>query len=131
MRTLGSFLPCPHPMVQHTAPSRGWLAPQVVEILAVDRCSTFEECIAWGRRRFQDYFHDRVAQLTYTFPEDALTSTGTRQAAMAADRCGGCCAASLFFCTGGREKVDCSHILALYIIAKPYRPPALSIMREC
>jgi hypothetical protein len=24
----------------------------------------------------QDYFHDRIAQLTFTFPEDAITSTG-------------------------------------------------------
>lgn len=24
----------------------------------------------------QDYFHDRIAQLTFTFPEDAVTSTG-------------------------------------------------------
>jgi hypothetical protein len=24
----------------------------------------------------QDYFHNRIAQLTYTFPEDATTSTG-------------------------------------------------------
>ncbi len=26
--------------------------------------------------RFQDYFHNRIAQLTFTFPEDASTSTG-------------------------------------------------------
>jgi hypothetical protein len=26
--------------------------------------------------RTQDYFHDRIAQLTFTFPEDAVTSTG-------------------------------------------------------
>ncbi len=24
----------------------------------------------------QDYFHDRIAQLVYTFPEDSLTSSG-------------------------------------------------------
>lgn len=49
---------------------------QVAEVLAAERCSSFEECVAWARRRFQDYFHDRVAQLTFTFPEDAVTSTG-------------------------------------------------------
>lgn len=27
--------------------------------------------------RFEDYFADRVKQLTYTFPEDAMTSTGS------------------------------------------------------
>ena len=38
--------------------------------------TTFQECINWARLRFQDYFHDRVVQLTFTFPEDAVTSTG-------------------------------------------------------
>ena len=27
--------------------------------------------------RFQEVFHDKIAQLTYTFPEDAVTSTGS------------------------------------------------------
>ena len=30
----------------------------------------------WARLRFQDYHHNRIAQLTFTFPEDASTSTG-------------------------------------------------------
>jgi ubiquitin-activating enzyme E1 len=37
---------------------------------------SFEECVAWARLHFQEYFHNRVAQLTFTFPEDATTSTG-------------------------------------------------------
>eukprot|EP00879_Flechtneria_rotunda_P011893 GHRR01012422.1.p1 GENE.GHRR01012422.1~~GHRR01012422.1.p1 ORF type:complete len:887 (+),score=280.88 GHRR01012422.1:1076-3736(+) len=49
---------------------------KVVEVLAADKVSTFDDCIAWARLKFQDYFHDRIAQLTYTFPEDAITSTG-------------------------------------------------------
>lgn len=32
----------------------------------------------WARLRFQELFHDRVAQLVHTFPEDAVTSTGAR-----------------------------------------------------
>jgi hypothetical protein len=51
---------------------------KVVEVLASERCTTFEECIAWARTKFQDFFHDRIAQLVYTFPEDAATSTGAR-----------------------------------------------------
>ena len=38
--------------------------------------ATFEDCLSWARLRFQDYFHNRVAQLAFTFPEDATTSTG-------------------------------------------------------
>uniref|UniRef100_A0A7R9V7B7 E1 ubiquitin-activating enzyme n=1 Tax=Chlamydomonas euryale TaxID=1486919 RepID=A0A7R9V7B7_9CHLO len=39
-------------------------------------CHTFEDCIKWARLRFQDLFHNRIAQLIFTFPEDATTSTG-------------------------------------------------------
>eukprot|EP00775_Hariotina_reticulata_P006408 gene6408-6639_t len=49
---------------------------KVVEVLVADKVSSFDDCIAWARLKFQDYFHDRIAQLTYTFPEDAITSTG-------------------------------------------------------
>lgn len=50
---------------------------QVVEVLAAEKVSTFEDCIEWARLKFQDYFHNRVAQLVFTFPEDAVTSTGS------------------------------------------------------
>lgn len=49
---------------------------RVVEALVTERCATFEDAIAWARRKFQQQFHDRVAQLTFTFPEDSRTSTG-------------------------------------------------------
>lgn len=49
---------------------------KVVEVLVSDRSRTFEDCVTWARLKFGDYFHDRVAQLVYTFPEDATTSTG-------------------------------------------------------
>ncbi|KAL9246593.1 hypothetical protein vseg_020110 [Gypsophila vaccaria] len=49
---------------------------RVLECLEKERCKTFEDCIAWARMKFEDYFTNRVKQLTYTFPEDAVTSTG-------------------------------------------------------
>jgi ubiquitin-activating enzyme E1 len=49
---------------------------RAAECLTAGRPASFEECVAWARLRFQDYFHDRVAQLIHTFPEDAATSTG-------------------------------------------------------
>jgi ubiquitin-activating enzyme E1 len=50
---------------------------KVVDVLVGDSvCRTFDDCIAWARLRFHDYFHSRIAQLVYTFPEDASTSTG-------------------------------------------------------
>ncbi|KAK9715988.1 hypothetical protein RND81_06G204100 [Saponaria officinalis] len=50
---------------------------RVIECLDADRCATFEDCITWARLRFEDYFSNRVKQLTFTFPEDAVTSSGT------------------------------------------------------
>ncbi|KAI0519287.1 hypothetical protein KFK09_006729 [Dendrobium nobile] len=50
---------------------------RVIECLDKDRCDTFEDCITWARVRFEDYFANRVKQLTFTFPEDALTSSGS------------------------------------------------------
>ncbi|PIN13370.1 Ubiquitin activating enzyme UBA1 [Handroanthus impetiginosus] len=49
---------------------------RVLECLERDRCDTFQDCIAWARLKFEDYFANRVKQLTYTFPEDAVTSSG-------------------------------------------------------
>lgn len=52
------------------------LLERVVECLVVERCITFEDCILWARKRFEDYFSNKVKQLIYTFPEEAKTSTG-------------------------------------------------------
>ncbi|XP_073141807.1 ubiquitin-activating enzyme E1 1-like isoform X2 [Henckelia pumila] len=49
---------------------------RVLECLDRDRCDTFQDCITWTRLKFEDYFANRVKQLTYTFPEDAATSSG-------------------------------------------------------
>ncbi|KAK2440690.1 E1 ubiquitin-activating protein [Trifolium repens] len=49
---------------------------RVLDCLDRDKCDTFEDCITWARLKFEDYFDNRVKQLTFTFPEDAATSTG-------------------------------------------------------
>ncbi|KAG7965150.1 hypothetical protein I3843_09G210000 [Carya illinoinensis] len=49
---------------------------RVLECLDKERCETFQDCINWARLKFEDYFANRVKQLTYTFPEDATTSNG-------------------------------------------------------
>ncbi|XP_057488068.1 ubiquitin-activating enzyme E1 1-like [Actinidia eriantha] len=49
---------------------------RVLECLDKERCETFQDCIAWARLKFEDYFANRVKQLIFTFPEDAATSTG-------------------------------------------------------
>ena len=37
---------------------------------------TFEDCIVWARLRFQELFHNTVAQLLFNFPPDQVTSSG-------------------------------------------------------
>ncbi|GFP97974.1 ubiquitin-activating enzyme e1 2 [Phtheirospermum japonicum] len=49
---------------------------RVMECLDRERCESFQDCITWARLKFEDYFANRVKQLTFTFPEDAATSTG-------------------------------------------------------
>eukprot|EP00890_Picochlorum_soloecismus_P002580 jgi/Picsp_1/3322/NSC_06161-R1_ubiquitin-activating enzyme e1 len=49
---------------------------RIVDAIHAERCESFEDCIKWARTKFQQQFHDRIKQLTYTFPEDARTSTG-------------------------------------------------------
>ena len=50
---------------------------KAAECLLTSRCSTYEECVTWARLKFQDAFHDKIAQLVFTFPEDATTSNGS------------------------------------------------------
>ncbi|XP_058075084.1 ubiquitin-activating enzyme E1 2-like isoform X2 [Magnolia sinica] len=52
------------------------LLERVIECLDKERCEAFQDCITWARLKFEDYFTNRVKQLTFTFPEDAATSTG-------------------------------------------------------
>lgn len=38
---------------------------------------TFEECISWARKEFEEQFNNNIQQLLFTFPKDSLTSSGT------------------------------------------------------
>ncbi|XP_031123483.1 ubiquitin-activating enzyme E1 1-like isoform X2 [Ipomoea triloba] len=48
----------------------------VLECIDRDRCETFRDAVAWARLKFEDYFANRIKQLIFTFPEDAITSSG-------------------------------------------------------
>ncbi|KAJ7961184.1 Ubiquitin activating enzyme E1 [Quillaja saponaria] len=50
---------------------------RIIGCLEKEKCVTFQDSIAWARLKFEDYFANRVKQLTFTFPEDATTSNGT------------------------------------------------------
>ena len=38
---------------------------------------SFEDCVVWARRQFQELFHDGIAQLLHNFPSDQVTKEGT------------------------------------------------------
>jgi len=42
-----------------------------------DRPITFEECVVWARLKFEEDFHNSIAQLIFNFPLDMITSSGT------------------------------------------------------
>ncbi|KAH7284607.1 hypothetical protein KP509_34G062100 [Ceratopteris richardii] len=52
------------------------LLEKVVECLVAERCRTFSDCLFWARKKFEEYFTNKIKQLTFTFPEDSVTSTG-------------------------------------------------------
>jgi ubiquitin-activating enzyme E1 len=44
--------------------------------LVEERPTSFQDCVAWARLRFQESFHNSIAQLLHNFPVDQVTSTG-------------------------------------------------------
>ena len=49
---------------------------KVKKVLVDEYPGTFENCVAWARRLFQELFHNQIAQLLHNFPADQLTSSG-------------------------------------------------------
>jgi ubiquitin-activating enzyme E1 len=44
--------------------------------LVEDRPRNLEDCIVWGRLKFEEFFNNNIRQLLYNFPLDMVTSTG-------------------------------------------------------
>ena len=40
------------------------------KVLVDVRPSTFDDCIVWARKIFEEYFHDTIAQLLFNFPPE-------------------------------------------------------------
>jgi ubiquitin-activating enzyme E1 len=56
--------------------SKSTVVKNVHENLVVNCPISLEECVYWARMKFQDMFHNQIAQLLYNFPEDMITSSG-------------------------------------------------------
>ncbi|CAE7057018.1 unnamed protein product [Rhizoctonia solani] len=49
---------------------------QIHEYLVANKPLTFEECIVWARKQFEENYVNAIKQLLYSLPKDAVTSTG-------------------------------------------------------
>ncbi|KAK9765192.1 E1 ubiquitin-activating protein [Basidiobolus ranarum] len=44
--------------------------------LVTHKALFFEDCVAWARLQFEEYYHNTILQLLYNFPKDSVTSSG-------------------------------------------------------
>ncbi|CAE6422306.1 unnamed protein product [Rhizoctonia solani] len=49
---------------------------QIHDYLVANKPLTFEECVVWARKQFEDNYVNAIKQLLYSLPKDAVTSTG-------------------------------------------------------
>ncbi|RXG67118.1 Ubiquitin-like modifier-activating enzyme 1 [Armadillidium vulgare] len=48
----------------------------VKKALVDDRPNSFDDCVAWARRHWQEHYHNMIVQLLHNFPKDQTTSSG-------------------------------------------------------
>ncbi|KAL9107423.1 MAG: hypothetical protein Q9227_007707 [Pyrenula ochraceoflavens] len=46
------------------------------KFLVTEKPQTFDDCIIWARRRFEDQYNNAIQQLLHNFPKDSKTSSG-------------------------------------------------------
>ena len=49
---------------------------KIIQVLKDDLPKSFNDCVSWARKLFEELFHNSVAQLLHNFPPDQQTSTG-------------------------------------------------------
>jgi len=50
---------------------------EAIKTNLVDKPMTFDQCVVWARLKFEENYHDSIAQLIFNFPLDMTTSSGT------------------------------------------------------
>ncbi|KAJ3309733.1 hypothetical protein HDV04_005778 [Boothiomyces sp. JEL0838] len=48
----------------------------ILNNLVTDKAENFEDCVTWARLQFEEQYHNKILQLLYNFPKDAVTSSG-------------------------------------------------------
>lgn len=49
---------------------------QIKNLLVDQKPSNYDDCVAWARLKFEDYFNNNIRQLLHNFPPDMITSSG-------------------------------------------------------
>ena len=49
----------------------------LMDAIVDERPTTFDDCVAWARKKYETYFVDRVKLLVYNCPEEMTTDAGT------------------------------------------------------
>ena len=50
----------------------------IQDTLVDERPRSFEDCVVWARLKFEELFVNQIQQLLHNFPEDQITSTGSK-----------------------------------------------------
>mmetsp|Transcript_70685 Transcript_70685/g.106941 ORF Transcript_70685/g.106941 Transcript_70685/m.106941 type:complete len:1043 (-) Transcript_70685:78-3206(-) len=50
----------------------------IQKTLVDERPLAFEDCVVWARLKFEELFNNHIRQLLHNFPEDQVTSSGTK-----------------------------------------------------
>lgn len=53
-------------------------ARSIRKTLVDERPMSFDDCIVWARLKFEELFDNQIKQLLYNFPEDQVTTSGTK-----------------------------------------------------
>ena len=54
------------------------IAMAIRKTLVDERPRSFEDCVVWARLKFETLFNNQIRQLLHNFPEDQVTSSGTK-----------------------------------------------------
>ena len=76
--TVNLYLTQPN-YIEHTLKQAGNEIPTLESIrdfLVTDKPETFDDCIEWARKQFENEYNNAIQQLLYNFPKDSTTSTG-------------------------------------------------------
>lgn len=75
---VNSYLSDPHYADSVQQNSKYETVAAIRKTLVDERPVSFEDCVVWARLKFETLFNNQIRQLLHNFPEDQVTSSGTK-----------------------------------------------------